>query len=86
MICLECLPKKEGHFFKIKILIGKSPQEQLTQRLVKVSIFSDIWNTTGHRPEQGSLVDPSLIRGFEQEIPSRLNYSEILWNANFKFL
>lgn len=60
------------------MMIGKTLQEQLAQRVVKVSILSDIPNTAGHRPEQVALVDPPLIRGFEQETPSRLNYSEIL--------
>lgn len=28
--------------------------------------------------EQAALVDPPFIRGFQSDIPSRLNYSEIL--------
>lgn len=78
MICLKLLPKKDGPFFKIKMLIGKTPQEQLDQRVVNVSILSDIQNTIGHSPEQATLVDPPLIRAFELKIPSRLIYFESL--------
>jgi len=64
----------------------KNPQEQLSQRLGKVSIFGDIQNTSGQGPQQPAQVDPPQIKGFELEVPSSLNYLGILQNASFKFL
>lgn len=58
------------------MLIGKTSEEQFAQRVGKVSILSNTQNITGHSPEQAALVDPTLIRGFELEIPSR-QFSEM---------